>query len=129
MTILIDYVSSSTDYHVDEDGQDFYGSIRFASVAMSNPRSLAKFLSHPGCVGEPREFLLQRFEELLFHDGKHVLLSDSDSKTEGQDSKPPKPEPPPRRFHHLHDAAAWIEKNWPDFDLEATHPVIWRGER
>ena len=37
--------------------------------------------------------------------------------------------PPPRRFHNLHDAAAWIQQNWPDFDLEATHPVIWRGER
>jgi hypothetical protein len=37
-------------------------------------------------------------------------------------------EPPPRRFHNLH-AAAWIQPTWPDFDLEATHPVTWRGER
>ena len=36
--------------------------------------------------------------------------------------------PPARRFHTVHDAAAWIQQNWPDFDLEATHPVIWRGE-
>ena len=36
-------------------------------------------------------------------------------------------EAPPRRFHTVHDAAAWIQHNWPDFDLEATHPVVWRG--
>ncbi|MEZ6062048.1 MAG: hypothetical protein R3C19_17035 [Planctomycetaceae bacterium] len=36
---------------------------------------------------------------------------------------------PPRVFHSVHDAAAWIEENWPDFDLEATHPVTWYGDR
>ena len=36
--------------------------------------------------------------------------------------------PPPRHFHTVHDAAVLIQQNWPDFDLEATHPVVWRGE-
>ena len=87
-------------------------------MAMTNERSLASLLQHPATTGEPREFLLQRFEELVFHDGKHVLLP-----LPNEDG-----EPPTRRFHNLHDAAGWIQQNWPDFDLEATHPVIWRGE-
>ena len=33
-----------------------------------------------------------------------------------------------RQFHNLHDAAAWIEQNWPDFDLETNHPMTWRTE-
>lgn len=37
----------------------------------------------------------------------------------------PIPQPPARRFHTLHDASAWIAHNWPDFDLEAAHPVTW----
>ncbi len=39
------------------------------------------------------------------------------------------PESPLRRFHTVHDAAVWIQQNWRDFDLEATHSVTWRGER
>ncbi len=35
------------------------------STQPSSPRSLAKLLSHPGCVDGPREIMLQRFEELL----------------------------------------------------------------
>jgi hypothetical protein len=35
----------------------------------------------------------------------------------------------PRRFHNLHDAAAWIQQNWPDFDLETNHPVTWRSQK
>ena len=30
------------------------------------------------------------------------------------------------RFHNLRDAVASIQQNWPDFDLEATHPVTSR---
>lgn len=30
---------------------------------------------------------------------------------------------------NLHDAATWIQQNWPDFDLETNHPVTWRGEQ
>ena len=35
----------------------------------------------------------------------------------------PPSELPLRRLHHLHAAADWIQKNWPDFDLEITCPV------
>jgi len=70
--------------------------------------------------------MLQRFEELLFHDGQAVFLK-PDSKVESAKDIE-QPAPPQRVFHNLHDAAAWIQKNWPDFDLEANHAVIWRGE-
>jgi|GEM_PF-5359501 len=33
-----------------------------------------------------------------------------------------------RRFDNIHDAAEWIQVNWPDFDLEYQHPVTWRAE-
>jgi hypothetical protein len=93
------------------------------AVVMSSPRSLAKLLSHPACVAGQRDVLLTRFEELVLHDGKPVFL-----KPEGADGEQPADEqPPPRRFHNLHDAAAWIQQNWPDFDLETNCPVTWRG--
>ncbi len=93
--------------------------------SIRSPRSLAKLLSHPACVANQREALLNRFEELVFHDGKPVFL-----KPEATDGKKPASDPPPpRRFHSLHDAAAWIQQNWPDFDLEASYPATWRGSR
>jgi len=108
--------------------------VSFAAIAMSNSRSIAKLLSHPGCIGEARECLLKRFEELIFHEGRHVFLvpenSDSDSdKSATQVVTSLKPETHARRFHTIYDAADWIKNNWPDFDLEATHPVTWRGEQ
>jgi hypothetical protein len=92
--------------------------------SVSHPRSIAKLLSHPGCVGALREAMLLRFEELALHGGQPVF-----SQVENQDGEPPtRGSMPQREFHNLHDAAAWIEKNWPDFDLETNHPVTWRGE-
>jgi hypothetical protein len=86
---------------------------------------LAKILSRPACVGDQRESLLKRFEELVFYDGNPVL-----GKPESADGERPAHEQaPPRRFHNLHDAAAWIQQNWPDFDLETNCPVTWRGSR
>jgi hypothetical protein len=86
---------------------------------------LAKILSHAACVGEQRESSLKRFEELVFYDGKPVFL-----KPESSDGKQPVHEQArSRRFHNLHDAAAWIQQNWPDFDLEANYRVNWRGSR
>jgi hypothetical protein len=85
---------------------------------------LAKLLSHPACVGEQREPLLKRFEELVLYDGKPVFLKPE--ATEGKKRKKPAGDQlPPRRFHNLHDAAAWIQQNWPDFDLETNCPVTW----
>ena len=148
MTILLDYLALSEDYF----GSRSYNLSVFSPgvMAMTNERSLASLLQHPAATGEPLEFMLQRFEELVFHDGKHVLLPLPEplGERQGNFENPPSAipatdenehggltpnrspsEPPPRRFHNLHDAAAWIQQNWPDFDLEATHPVIWRGER
>jgi len=127
MTLIVDYSASALSNNVNYGECDFESS-SFVASSMSNPRSVARLLSHPGCVGKPRQFLLQRFEELLFHDGKPVFLTKPESETEAQPSQQPKPEPPSRRFHNLHDAAAWIQQNWPDFDLETNHPVTWRGE-
>ncbi len=93
---------------------------------MSSPRLLAKLLSHPGCVAEIRQGLLQRFEELVFYDGKPAFLK-TESLLDGKNT-PSENQPPRRRFHNLHDAAAWIQQNWPDFDLETSCPVTWPGE-
>lgn len=85
----------------------------------TDARRLAHLLSHPGCVSQFREALLQRFEELVLHDGRPVLTNQGDSDV-------PKPQ---RQFHTVYDAAAWIETNWPEFDLETSHPVEWRPTR
>ncbi len=128
-TILVDYIATSPGYYSDGTDMDFE-TFKFASMAMCDAKSVATMLRHPACVNEPRDFLLRRFEELLFHDGQHVLLTPPDSGTEAQptDAATPKLEPPPRRFHNMHDAAEWIQKNWPDFDLETSQPVTWRAE-
>ena len=89
------------------------------------------------------------YPESLFHNGNRVFLNlpEEDGERQGNYENLPSAipaaganehggltpnrspaEPPPRRFHTVHDAAAWIQHNWPDFDLEATHPVTWRGE-
>ena len=150
MTILLDYLAVSDGYFEGDYGGVNLSAFSPGVMAMMNERSLASLLQHPAAMGEAREFLLPRFEELVFHDGKHVLLPlpETLGERQGNDENPPSAipaadvdehggltpnrspgEPPPRRFHNLHDAAAWIQQNWPDFDLEATHPVIWRGER
>jgi serine/threonine protein kinase len=101
-----------------------YGDVQIAQY-ISSPRSLAKLLSHPGCVAELRTAMLQRFEELAFYDGKPVFLKpeNPDAQSAAHDQAPP------RRFHNLHDAAVWIRQNWPDFDLDANCPATLRGSR
>ncbi len=47
--------------------------------------------SRLSCVDEIREFMLQRFEELLFHDGKHVFQVADESKVASTPSDAPKP--------------------------------------
>ena len=37
-----------------------------------------------------------------------------------------KPLPLPQAFHTVHDAAEWIARNWPEFDLEKSMPMTWR---
>jgi hypothetical protein len=82
----------------------------------------------PDGIDEPHEIIIQRFEELLFHEGNPVILAKPESVTEAQPSQQRQPEPPPRRFQNLHDAAAWTQQHWPDFDFETNHPVTRRGE-
>jgi serine/threonine protein kinase len=123
-------------------GDGIRGILPRVARSISSQRPLAKLLSHPACVGESRESLLKRFEELVFYDGKPVfftiqsatdssnMLANMRSKTESAEGKQPAHEQaPPRRFHNLHDAAVWIQQNWPDFDLESNCPATWRGSR
>ncbi len=148
MTILLDHQTSSERFSPDPSKSAIYigdmslNSFAAGVLAMMNAEALASLLEHPGATGQPREWLLQRFEELVFHDGKHVLLPlpEPFGERQGNYENPPSAipaadvnehggltpnrspsEPPPRRFHNLHDATAWIQQNWPDFDLEATH--------
>ncbi len=125
IAVMLGRVSSSPK----DDTVGIDGYVRVAVVVMSDQRSLARLLSHPGCVDELREILIQRFEELVFHDGKHVFLPKPEPEAEAETSQVPEPVPPSRQFHNLHDAAAWIQLNWHDFDLETNHPVTWRGEQ
>jgi hypothetical protein len=100
-----------------------FGNIDGMVRSMISPRSLAKLLSHPACVGEQRDALLKRFEELVFYDGKPVFLKADNPEAQ----QPTQDQGPPRRFHNLHDAAAWIQQNWPDFDLETNYLATWRS--
>jgi serine/threonine protein kinase len=107
----------------DPEGTSLVAGAIIVARSVSSARSLAKLLSHPGCVAEQRDVLLKRFEELVLHDGKPVFL-----KPDASDGKKPAGDQlPPRQFQNLHDAADWIQKNWPDFDLETNCPVTWRG--
>ncbi|HEV3302565.1 MAG TPA: protein kinase [Planctomycetaceae bacterium] len=128
--VLLDY--SCCDVEVDGSPEEF-------ARCIPRPRSLATLLSHPGCVSDLRRRLLDRFEELVFYDGKAIFprpqnrggfgfrgMGESESEAE---KKPGGPQPPARRFHNLADAAAWIQQNWPDFDLETNCPATWRGSR
>jgi hypothetical protein len=123
---VLDFCSS---YDIESDlamnGPSEAGNSIAVARSISSPRSLAKLLSHPACVADQRDVLLKRFEELALHDGKPAFL-----KPDATDGKKPAGDPPrPRRFHNLHDAAEWIQENWPDFDLETNCPVTWRGSR
>jgi len=127
MTVLLNYAALSSTY-LEIDWET--GPLGTCVRAVIAPRSLAWLLSHPGCVGWPREWLLQRFEELLFHNRQAVYLKPETKKDPAASPQAPAaPPPPPRRFRDLPEAAAWIAENWPDFDLEANHPAVWRGRR
>ncbi len=104
-------------------------------AAMQGERELARLLSHPGCVGEFRINVLRRFEELVLYDGQPVfsnpLIAQLQAKEEADENEADATEAgessadvaetalPPRRFHTVYDAAAWINENWPDFDYAA----------
>lgn len=75
MINLLDLFATSNEYFKGENGSRDFRALNIAADAMSKPTSVARVFTHAGCVDEPREFLLQRFEELVLHDGKHVFLT------------------------------------------------------
>jgi serine/threonine protein kinase len=125
MTSLLDYSALiGPPYNNWRDSPDLRAILIARSI--SSPRSLAKLLSCPACVEELRQGLLHRFEELVFFDGKPTFGTADDASAF---CAPETPGDKQHRFHNLHDAAAWIQQNWPDFDLETNCPVTWRGSR
>jgi hypothetical protein len=129
MAAWLDLSASNTDMNTDLD---------VPVILALSPRPVARLLSHPGCVGSLRDSLLSRFEDLVLYDGRPVFLKletpDQQQTSPGAtaavtSAAAPKDPLPPRRFQHLHDAAAWIQQNWPDFDLETNCPATWRGSR
>ncbi|MEZ6125788.1 MAG: hypothetical protein R3C49_21810 [Planctomycetaceae bacterium] len=77
-------------------------------------------LSHPGCEAEWRDLLLARFEDLVLHDGEQVVLKESEFAEEPRRDYYENPLFERRQFQTVHDAAKWIETNWPDFDFETS---------
>ncbi len=135
MRMLLDYLATSNTYFDDdyEEVRDPDRVFGHAAMSVTNQRALATLFRHPACIGEAREWMLLRFEELVLHGGNRIYFSieqpkeDEEEKTDAANT--PKPAPPPRRFKTLHDASTWIQKNWPDFDLESTPEVKpWREE-
>ncbi len=118
------------------NGFESAASIEAISKTVSEAKHIAEMLPHPAAVGDVRETLLKRFEELLLYGGQHIFLTE---KPEDESSESPgnaersgqtlgrSPEPPPRKFRTIHDAQIWIQQNWPDFNLDETPEVQWRG--
>jgi serine/threonine protein kinase len=110
------------------------GDLPFLS-SISSPQAVTRLLSHPGCIGGARQCLLRRFEELVFYDGRPVFEQPDRIATpdlgfysvwaSSATSLPPGT--PPRRFRTAYDAAEWLQKNWPDFDLDTNCPATRRG--
>jgi serine/threonine protein kinase len=110
------------------------GDLPFLS-SISSPQAVTRLLSHPGCIGEARQRLLRRIEELVFYDGRPVFeqpgrIATPDLGSHSVWALSPAPPPsgtPPRRFQTVYDAAEWIQKNRPDFDLDTNSPATGRG--
>jgi serine/threonine protein kinase len=103
-------------------------------LPMSSSRSLVGLLSHLGCVGDKREQLLKRFDELTFNNATSAVSNGtSRERSSGPKNKDAAADAAviqlPRHFRNQWDAAAWIQQNWPDFDLETPCPATWRGSR
>jgi hypothetical protein len=95
-------------------------------------------------VGQMREALLKRFEELVLYGGQHIFLtvepeeesSDTPASAELGGLMPGRspeevqrttPEPPPRKFRTIYNVQVWIQQNWPeDFKPDAPRsPMAW----
>ena len=91
-------------------------------VLMSNPRTVARFLTHPDCVRGFRSCALERFEQLVLHGGASIGFADTAVDHSANDKPSDSSQttvPPQRQFRTVDDATKWIARNWPDFDLEA----------
>lgn len=87
------------------------------SKEIVDPKFAVFLMTQQNFAHHQADILLQRFEELVLFDGRNVLLETNDDATGPADkSKPAKPN---RQFLTIWDAAKWIEKNWPNYDLDA----------
>lgn len=86
---------------------------RLVNAAIS-PSAIAPLLAHPGCESEFRDILLHRFEHLVLHGGRLLDVPTKKSSS----GTPTNRSEQPREFRTVHDASAWIERNWTDFNLD-----------
>ena len=124
---LLDRKASSSEFLREDDSDIQSRQFILYILAMSNPRSLAKLMSHPACVGRTCDLMLMRFDELVLHDGHAMFLNPEVDAEVEQKKLPIEVRIPDRKIFYTHDASNWIQANWPDFDLEYQHPVTWRA--
>ncbi|MEQ1904474.1 MAG: serine/threonine-protein kinase [Pirellulaceae bacterium] len=99
-------------------------------LQFDSPAILVFFLGHPGALGELRNCILRRLEEIALYECKPVFSElaaswpsssawdkmDEVSKAEWEGRKAALP---PRKFLTVHDATEWLAKYRPEIDLEA----------
>ncbi|MFN9082756.1 MAG: serine/threonine protein kinase [Planctomyces sp.] len=125
----------------------------------NDPRQIVDFLCHPAASGDMLDQLLRRLEELVLRDGRslnpHETHTSGFSEQYGMDpdrakietvdawvtrdqkladgadefSRPIMQMPPRRRFMTIHDAAEWLEQNWPDFDPDQIAAKMTRDQQ
>lgn len=125
----------------------------------NDPRQIVDFLCHPVASGDMLDQLLRRLEELVLRDGRslnpHETYTSGFSEQYGMDPDRAKIEtvdawvtrdqkladgadefprpmmqmPPRRRFMTIHDAAEWLEQNWPDFDPDQIAAKMTRDQQ
>ena len=100
-------------FHAAGDVEILLDELRQVTIQIRHARPLAKLLQYPGCIQFSVSILLG-LNEILFHGGKAVHNDTPEIM---------------QRIKSIYDAAEWIEKNWPDFDLEATPQVTYRPTR
>ena len=110
---LIQFVSNRIEHALSSGG--WYG-VPEEAVVIIGPKAFAEFFSHPDCVGFCQQEMLKQFESYVWCVQQNLSWPPS----EGHPADALCPTSP-RRFHTMHDAAVWIQENWPDFDVEA-HP-------
>ncbi|MFN5285458.1 MAG: hypothetical protein ACK5KS_11625, partial [Planctomyces sp.] len=125
----------------------------------NDPRQIVDFLCHPAASGDMLDQLLRRLEELVLRDGRSLnplethtsgfseqygmdpdrakietvdaWVTRDQKLADGADefSRPIMQMPPRRRFMTIHDAAEWLEQNWPDFDPDQIAAKMTRDQQ